>query len=86
LDDKVFVAVHAGISHLHVGIGCKKEELDVNCADSKLFGHRLKDRGWVSYSFSSYDLGKYEVIDLDILLGKQNKDIVSALERLSQGI
>ena len=86
LDGNVFVAVHAGISHLHVGIRCKKEELDVNCADSKLFGHRLRDRGWRSYPFSSYDLGKYERIDLKILLGQKNKDIVGVLEVLSQGI
>ena len=87
LGGNVFVAVHAGISHLHVGIRCKREELGGNCADSKLFSRRLKDRGrWDSYHFSSYDLGKYEGIDLEILLGQRNKDIASALEGLSQGI
>jgi hypothetical protein len=86
LDGNVFVAVHAGISQLHVGISCKNEEIDVNCAGSELFGCSLKSRGWDSYPFSSYDLGKYEGIDLEILLGQRNKDIVGALEGLSQGI
>ena len=82
LGGDMFVAVHAGISHLHVGINCK---LGGDCADRKLFGKPLEDRNW-SPPFSSYDLGKYEGIDMEICLGRRDKDIVSALEALSQGI
>ena len=82
LDGDMFVAVHAGISHLHVGINCK---LDGDCTDRKLFDKPLKDRNW-SNPFSSYDLGKYEGIDMEIRLGRRDKDIVSALEALSQCI
>ena len=82
LGGDMFVAVHAGISHLHVGINCK---LGGDCTDRKLFGKPLEDRNW-SPPFSSYDLGKYEGIDMEICLGRRDKDIVSALEALSQGI
>jgi hypothetical protein len=86
LDGNVFVAVHAGISHLHVGIGCKTDKLGDNSTVSKLFGrHQFKDRGfWKSYYFSSYDLGMYRGINPEVILGLRNKEIINALEGLSQ--
>lgn len=82
IDSEDYVAVHAGITHLHVGIR-SKDALGDNCTDRKLFGHELKKRSW-SYPFSSYDLGKYDSIDLEIKLGESDKNIVSALENLFQ--
>ena len=85
LNDALFVAVHAGKSHLHVGVSCKKVALKGSHGQAKLFGHSLDDRNRFSYDFTSYDLGHHEGIDTDVLLGEKNSDIHRALEDLSAG-
>ena len=85
LNKTLFVAVHAGISHLHVGVSCKKEALGRDHREAKLLGLSLDDRNRFSYDFTSYDLGRHEGIDTDMLLGKNNSDIHRALEALSAG-
>jgi len=85
LNDALFVAVHAGKSHLHVGISCQMAALKGSHGQAKLLGHLLDDRKRFSYDFTSYDLGPHEGIDTDVLLGEKNSDIHHALEDLSAG-
>lgn len=85
LNETLFVAVHAGKSHLHVGVSCKKAALKGSHGQAKLLGHSLDDRNRFSYDFTSYDLGHHKGIDADVLLGQKNSDIHRALEGLSAG-
>jgi len=85
LNETLFVAVHAGKSHLHVGVSYKKAALKGSHGQAKLLGHSLEDRNRFSYDFASYDLGHNEGIDTDVLLGQKNSDIHRALEDLSAG-
>jgi hypothetical protein len=85
LNDTLFVAVHAGKSHIHVGVSCKKAALKGSHGQAKLLGHSLDNRNRFSYDFTSYDLGHHEGIDTDVLLGEKNSDIHRALEDLSAG-
>jgi hypothetical protein len=65
-------------------VSCKKSAFGGGHGEAKLLGLSLDDRKF-PYDFSSYDLGRHEGIDSDVLPGQKNSDIHSALEDLSAG-
>ena len=77
LDGERYVAVHAGISHIHIGVRCSDFEFQDN---HDLFGD-FKPRKW-KYSFYGYDLGLHGLDKPDALMKSHYKDVESVLTAL----